>query len=124
MRSNKNSLVVPRVPIDTLRLAELAVLENPKKQVETAQKFLEAFNQVPAVYAAPDGEILFWEEIWLALKANGATEVDAVIVNDKSPAELKANATGRDAVLLETGEPFNALAQRRLAAPSEASHGA
>jgi DNA modification methylase len=33
------------------------------------------------------------------------------------------NATGRDAVLLETGEPFNALAQRRLAAPSEASHG-
>jgi DNA methylase len=34
------------------------------------------------------------------------------------------NATGRDAVLLETGEPFNALAQRRLAAPPEANHGA
>ena len=34
------------------------------------------------------------------------------------------NATGKDAVLLETGEPFNALAQWRLAAPSEATHGA
>jgi DNA modification methylase len=33
------------------------------------------------------------------------------------------NATGKDAVLLETGEPFNALAQRRLAAPSEVTHG-
>ena len=34
-----------------------------------------------------------------------------------------AHATGKDAVLLETGESFNALAQRCLAAPSEATHG-
>jgi hypothetical protein len=33
------------------------------------------------------------------------------------------NATGRDAVLLETGEPFNASAQRRLAGPSETNDG-
>jgi hypothetical protein len=33
------------------------------------------------------------------------------------------NATGRAAVLLETGEPFDKAAQRRLAAPSERNHG-
>jgi DNA modification methylase len=82
--------VVQRVPIDTLRLPSSAVLQHPKKQVEKAQKFLAAFDQIPAVLAAPNGEILFWEEIWLALKANGATEVDVVTVNDKSPEELKA----------------------------------
>jgi DNA modification methylase len=32
------------------------------------------------------------------------------------------NATGRDAVLFETGEPFNAFAQRSLAAPLEPNH--
>jgi len=42
------------------------------------------------VLAAPNGEIIFWEAIWLALKADGATEVDAVIVTGKSPTELKA----------------------------------
>jgi DNA modification methylase len=34
------------------------------------------------------------------------------------------NATGRDAVLVETGEPFNNVAQRLLAAPSDPNHGA
>jgi DNA modification methylase len=62
---------------------------HPKKQIEKAQKFLAAHEQIPLVYAGPDGEILFGEEIWLALNANGATEVDAVIVNDKSSDELK-----------------------------------
>jgi DNA methylase len=90
MRSNRNSLAVQRVPIDTLRLPSSAVLQHPKKQIEKAQKFLAAFDQIPAVLAAPNGEILFWEEIWLALKVSGATEVDATIVNDKSPDELKA----------------------------------
>jgi DNA modification methylase len=51
---------------------------------------LAANDQIPLVYVGPDGEILFGEEIWLALNANGAKEVDAVIVNDKSPVELKA----------------------------------
>jgi DNA modification methylase len=90
MRQNKNSLGSRRVPIDTLHLPKLAVLQHPKKQVEKAQKFLAAFDQLPAVLAEPNGDILFWEEIWLALKANGATEVDVVFVNDKSPEELKA----------------------------------
>jgi DNA modification methylase len=34
------------------------------------------------------------------------------------------NATGREAVLTETGEPFNDVAQRLLAAPSESNDGA
>jgi hypothetical protein len=34
------------------------------------------------------------------------------------------NAMGRDAVLTETGEPFNDVAQRLLAAPSEPNDGA
>jgi DNA modification methylase len=34
------------------------------------------------------------------------------------------NATGRDAVLVETGEPFDDVAQRLLAAPSEPNDGA
>jgi DNA modification methylase len=33
------------------------------------------------------------------------------------------NATGRDAILLETGEPFNASTRRRLAGPPGATHG-
>ncbi len=33
------------------------------------------------------------------------------------------NTTGRDAILLETGEPFNASARGRLAGPPEANHG-
>ena len=33
------------------------------------------------------------------------------------------NATGRDAVLVMTGEPFNDVAQRLLAAPAESSDG-
>jgi hypothetical protein len=34
------------------------------------------------------------------------------------------NATGREAVLTETGEPFNHVAQRLLAAPLESNDGA
>lgn len=42
------------------------------------------------ICAGADGEILFGEEYWLALKESGATEVDVVFINDKSPIELKA----------------------------------
>jgi DNA modification methylase len=86
----KNSLVSRRVPTDALRLATTAVLHHPKKQIEKAQKFLEANGQIALVYAGPDGEILYGEEIWLALKANGAAEVDALFIHDKSPDDLKA----------------------------------
>ena len=33
------------------------------------------------------------------------------------------NTTGQDAILLETGEPFNAFARGRLGGPPEATHG-
>ena len=90
MRQTNNSLVLVRVAIDTIRLPQAAVLVHPKKQIEKAQKFLAAFDQVPAVYAEPNGDILFGEEIWLALKASGHSEVNVIFVNDKTPAEIKA----------------------------------
>jgi DNA modification methylase len=90
MSLKRNSRVIQRVPLDTLRLPDLVIKHHPKKQIEKAQKFLAANDQIPLIYAGPDGEILFGEEVWLALKANGALEVDAVFVHDKSPEELKA----------------------------------
>jgi len=85
-----NSPSVQRVPIDALRLSATPVRRHSKKEIEKARKLLAAHGQVPPVLAVPNGEIIFWEAIWLALKADGATEVDAVIVTGKSPTELKA----------------------------------
>jgi DNA modification methylase len=85
-----NSRIVRCVPIDTLRLPALPVQRNPKKQVEKAKKLLAQFGQIPVVYADANGEILYGEEIWQALKETGVAEVDAVIISDKSPTELKA----------------------------------
>ena len=90
MRLNRNSRAIQRVPHASLRLPALPVQANPRKQIEKTEKFLAEFDQIPLIYAGPDGEILFGEEIWLALKETGAIEVDAIIINDKSPAELKA----------------------------------
>jgi hypothetical protein len=90
MRVNRNSRDIQRLPVDALRLPALQVQANPKKQIEKSKKFLAEFDQIPLVYAAPDGEILFGEEIWLALKQDGRAEVDVVIIHDKSPAELRA----------------------------------
>jgi DNA modification methylase len=86
----RNSRTIRRVPLNALRLPDLALKRHPKKQIEKVRKFLAANDQIPLVYAGPDGEILFGDEIWLALNANGATEVDAVFIHDKSPKELKA----------------------------------
>jgi ParB-like chromosome segregation protein Spo0J len=85
-----NSPSVQRVPIDALKLSATPVRRHPKKEIEKARRLLAAHGQVPPVLAAPNGEIIFWEAIWLALKADGATELDAIIVTGKSPTELKA----------------------------------
>jgi hypothetical protein len=85
-----NSPSIQRIPIDSLRLSATPVRRHPKKEIDKVRKLLAAHGQVPPILAAPTGEIIFWEEIWLALKADGATEVDAVIVTGKSPTELKA----------------------------------
>lgn len=87
---NRNSRTIQRTPLNALHLPDLAIQHHPIGQIEKTQKFLAANDQIPLVYAGPDGEILYGEEIWLALQADGATEVDVVFVNDKSPEELKA----------------------------------
>ncbi len=85
-----NSRMLERVSIDVLRLPKLQVRWNPKKQVEKAAKFLAKFGQTPLIYAASDGEILYGEEFFLALKESGAAEIDVVFIHDKSTVELKA----------------------------------
>jgi DNA methylase len=75
---------------------------HPIKQMKKVRKSLAAFGQVRPLLVAPDGEIIDNELVWLALKANGATHVDVIVVADKSPAELKAlrltlNRTALDA---------------------------
>jgi DNA modification methylase len=86
----RNSRTVQRVAIDALHLPTLLVQNNTKKQIEKTARFLAAFDQIPLIYSGPDGEIIFGEEIWLALKATGATEAEVIFLNDKSPVELKA----------------------------------
>lgn len=86
----RNSVVIETVPIDTLRLPLLTLLRHPKKQVEKAKNFLQSFGQIPPVIAAPNGEILAWEEIWLARKNRGDDVVDVVFVQGKSPDDLVA----------------------------------
>lgn len=86
----RNSLVIQRVAVDTLRPSVLTLLHHPRKQLEKTKGFLNAFGQIPPVIAAADGEILCWEEIWLALKERGDALVDVIFLNDKSPEELAA----------------------------------
>jgi hypothetical protein len=43
---------------------------------------------------APTGDIVWGEEIWLALRANGAAEIEVIFLNDKSPDELDAIRLG------------------------------
>jgi DNA modification methylase len=90
MKLNRNSRTIQRVPTAALRLPDLVVKHHSKRQIAKVQKFLAANDQIPLVYADPSGEILFGEEIWLALTADGATDVDVMFVNGKSPHELKA----------------------------------
>src|SRR3954447_2204267 len=85
-----NSRTIQRMTIDSLRLACNPVQQNPRKQVEKAKKFLAAFDQIPLIYADPDGEILAGEEILLALRELGAAEVDVVVIQGQSPAGLMA----------------------------------
>ncbi|WP_172842522.1 DNA modification methylase [Bradyrhizobium erythrophlei] len=70
--------------------------------MKKVRKSLGAFGQVRPLLVAPGGEIIDNELVWLALKADGATHVDVIVVADKSPAELKAlrltlNRTALDA---------------------------
>src|SRR5260370_4884251 len=98
-----NSLVVQHVAVDTLRSASVPVRRHPKKQLAKLRKSLEVFGQVTPILATPDGEIIDLELVWQALKANGATHVDVIVIRDKSPEEIKAlrlmlNRSAMDAV--------------------------
>jgi hypothetical protein len=98
-----NSLVVQHVAVDTLRPSSVPVRRHPKKQLAKLRKSLEVFGQVTPILATPDGEIIDLELVWRALKANGATHADVIVIRDKSPEEIKAlrlmlNRSAMDAV--------------------------
>lgn len=98
----RNSLSIQCVAIDTLRPAADPVRRHPKKQLEKVRRSLAAFGQVRPILVGPTGEIVDLELVWLALKANGATHVDVMVVADLSPDELTAlrlalNRTAMDA---------------------------
>jgi DNA modification methylase len=98
-----NSLSVQRVPIDSLWPAAAPVRRHPKRQFAKVLRSLEAFGQVTPILATPEGEIIDLELVWRALKANGATHVDVIVVTDRSPEEIRAlrlvlNRTALDAV--------------------------
>jgi DNA modification methylase len=97
-----NSLVVQRVAVDALTPSSAPVRRHPKKQLAKVRKSLEAFGQVTPILVSSNWEIIDHELVWLALKEIGATHVDAIVVADKSPSELKAlrlvlNRTALDA---------------------------
>jgi hypothetical protein len=83
-----NSPSIQRVPIDSLSLPAMPVRRHPAREIEKVRKLIAAHDQVVPVIAAPNGEIIYLETTWLALKANGPNEVDVIIVPGKSPKEL------------------------------------
>src|SRR4051794_36609522 len=85
-----NSTEFRRVPINSLRLPATTLLHHSKKQIAKATNFLNAFGQVPPIIAAADGEILGFEEIWLAAKERGDESIDALFVTGKTNPELAA----------------------------------
>jgi hypothetical protein len=103
MLLRSNSLTVERVAIGSLRAVDPPVRRHPKKQFTKLRRSLKVFGQVTPILATPDGEIIDLELVWRALKANGATHVDVIVVADKSPEEISAlrlvlNRTALDAV--------------------------
>ena len=103
MSSRSNTLVVERGPIDSLRAAEPPVRRHSKKQFKKLCRSLAKYGQVTPILVTPEREIIDLELVWRALKANGATHVDVIVIRDKSPAEIKAlrlmlNRSAMDAV--------------------------
>jgi hypothetical protein len=85
-----NSLAVQRVPIDSLNSLEPPVRRHPEKQVAKLRKSVQIFGQVVPILVTPEYQIVDHELVWRAMKENGATHVDVIVVADKSPAEIKA----------------------------------
>jgi DNA methylase len=103
MFSRSNSMAVERVAIDSLSAAEPPVRHHPKKQLQKLCRSLAAYGQVMPILVTPGGKIIDLELVWRALKANGATHVDVIVIRDKSPEEIKAlrlmlNRSAMDAV--------------------------
>ena len=88
--SISNHATIDRMPIDSLRPFETVVRRHPKKQEAILQRGLQKFGQVIPVPVTPDYRIIDLEAVWNALKKNGATHVDVVVVENKSPEEYKA----------------------------------
>jgi DNA modification methylase len=85
-----NSLAVQNVPIDSLQPLDTPVRRHPEKQAAKLRKSVKIFGQVVPVLVTPEYQIIDRELVWRAMKANGATHVDVIVIADKSAAEIKA----------------------------------
>src|SRR5260370_18511537 len=90
MSSRSNSVVVERAATDSLSATQPPVRHHPTKQFKKLCRSLAKYGQVTPILVTPKGEIIDLELVWRALKANGATHVDVIVVRDKSPEEIKA----------------------------------
>src|SRR2546429_1988731 len=103
MSSISNTLVVERAATDSLSGTQPPVRRHPEKQFKKLCRSLAKYGQVTPILVTPEGEIIDLELVWQALKANGATHVDVIVIRDKSREEIKAlrlmlNRSAMDAV--------------------------
>ncbi len=85
-----NQLVIQRVPIDQLRAMEPAVRRHPQKQLEKLQRGLKQFGQVIPVPVTSDNRIIDLELVWRALKANGESYIDTVVIEGQTEEHVLA----------------------------------
>jgi hypothetical protein len=102
MLSESNSHQLRRVAIDAVQPSARSLRRHPAKQLRKVRESLKRFGQVKPIVVGPSGEVLDGELLLQALRNNGATHVDVVVVNDLSAAEmltlrLSLNRTALDA---------------------------
>ena len=80
MVSRSNTLVVERVPIDSLRAAEPPVRRHPEKQFKKLCRSVTKHGQLTPILGTSQREIIDKELLWRAQKAIGATHVDVIVI--------------------------------------------
>src|ERR1700755_1707380 len=86
-----NTPSIQKVQVDALRLAADHPRRHPARELQKLRKVIARYGeQISPVLVSPDGEILYGEAFWLALRADGASEVDLIVVAGKTPSELNA----------------------------------
>jgi DNA modification methylase len=119
MNLNRNSRTIQSAPASTLRLPGLLNEHTP--MVKPVAWIAAASREVTKRGDVVPDTFLLSGSTLMAAEKTGRVKLDPLIVDVTiRPWQI---ANGRDAVLLETGKPFNVSAQRRLAGPLETIDG-